>query len=84
MGQWTSPDAYAGNVHDPMSQKPFMYNRNNTYEYSDPSGNCIEDLCVGEVAAGSILLRFGPAIANQAATLGTAALSIASSLGFRL
>jgi YD repeat-containing protein len=37
-GQWTSPDAYAGDVHDPMSQKPYMWNRNNPYEYSDPSG----------------------------------------------
>ena len=37
-GQWTTPDAYAGDVHDPMSQKPFMWNRNNAYEYSDPSG----------------------------------------------
>jgi YD repeat-containing protein len=37
-GHWTSPDAYAGEVHDPMSQKPFMWNRNNPYAYSDPSG----------------------------------------------
>ncbi|HZY96613.1 MAG TPA: DUF6531 domain-containing protein [Candidatus Cybelea sp.] len=37
-GQWTTPDAYAGNVHDPMTQKPFMWDRNNPYDYSDPSG----------------------------------------------
>ncbi|HEY0382866.1 MAG TPA: hypothetical protein VGC72_11780, partial [Candidatus Elarobacter sp.] len=37
-GQWTTPDAYAGNAHDPMSQKPFMWDRNDPYEYSDPSG----------------------------------------------
>ncbi|MBV8369761.1 MAG: RHS repeat protein, partial [Candidatus Eremiobacteraeota bacterium] len=37
-GQWTTPDAYAGDVHDPMSQKPFMWDRNNPYNYSDPSG----------------------------------------------
>jgi hypothetical protein len=36
--QWTAPDAYAGDVHDPMSQKPFMWNRNNPLEYEDPSG----------------------------------------------
>ena len=36
--QWTSPDAYSGDVHDPMSQKPYMYNNNNPDEYSDPSG----------------------------------------------
>ena len=37
-GTWTTPDAYAGDVHDPMSQKAFMWDRNNPYEYSDPSG----------------------------------------------
>jgi hypothetical protein len=36
--QWTSPDAYAGDVHDPLSEKPYMLNRNNPYEYSDPTG----------------------------------------------
>ncbi|MDP9023802.1 MAG: hypothetical protein M3N13_00320, partial [Candidatus Eremiobacteraeota bacterium] len=38
VGQWNSPDAYAGEVHDPMSQKPFMWNRDNPYTYNDPSG----------------------------------------------
>ena len=37
-GSWTTPDAYSGNVHDPMSQKSYMWNRNNAIEYSDPSG----------------------------------------------
>ena len=36
--QWTTPDAYAGSVHDPASQKPYMYEGNNSYAYSDPSG----------------------------------------------
>ena len=38
MNQWTTPDAYAGDVHDPMSQKPYMWNGNNPVQYSDPSG----------------------------------------------
>jgi YD repeat-containing protein len=38
VGQWNTPDAYAGDVHDPMSQQPFMWNKNNPYAYSDPSG----------------------------------------------
>ncbi|MDP9024264.1 MAG: hypothetical protein M3N13_02665, partial [Candidatus Eremiobacteraeota bacterium] len=42
VGQWNTPDAYAGDVHDPMSQKPFMWNNNNPYAYSDPSGFIIE------------------------------------------
>ena len=37
-GQWSTPDAYAGDVHDPMSQKPYMWNRNNPLEYEDPTG----------------------------------------------
>jgi YD repeat-containing protein len=37
-GQWTTPDAYAGDIHDPASQKRFMWDRNNPYQYSDPSG----------------------------------------------
>ena len=54
-GQWLTPDAYAGNVHDPMSQKPFMWNNNNPVEYEDPSGYCGEDVCVGEVLAGGAI-----------------------------
>jgi YD repeat-containing protein len=37
-GQWLTPDAYAGDVRDPMSQKPFMWNGNNPVQFSDPSG----------------------------------------------
>ena len=38
LGHWTTPDAYSGTVHDPASQKPYMYERNNSYAYSDPTG----------------------------------------------
>jgi hypothetical protein len=38
VGQWNTPDAYAGEVHDPASQMPYMWNRNNPFAYSDPSG----------------------------------------------
>ncbi len=40
MNQWTTPDAYAGDVHDPMSQHPYMWNNNNPVQYADPSGYC--------------------------------------------
>jgi RHS repeat-associated protein len=36
--QWTSPDAYKGEVDDPMSQSPYVWNRNNPVKYADPSG----------------------------------------------
>jgi len=48
VGQWTAPDAYQGDVQDPASQRPYMYNNNNPYMYEDPSGYCAEDLCIGE------------------------------------
>jgi RHS repeat-associated protein len=37
-GQWLTPDPYAGDVSDPMSQKPFMWSNNNPVEFSDPTG----------------------------------------------
>jgi len=37
-GQWLTPDAYAGIVQDPMSQKPFIWNGNNPLQWSDPIG----------------------------------------------
>ena len=46
-GQWTTPDAFAGDVRDLMSQKPFMWNDNNPVEWSDPSGYC--PICVAVV-----------------------------------
>jgi len=36
--QWSSPDAYKGEVHDPMSQREYMWNNNNPISYSDPTG----------------------------------------------
>jgi len=65
LGSWTTPDAYAGDVHDPMSQKPYMWNRNNPVAYTDPSGYCIEDFCIGESLFGIALL-----LARQAAIHG--------------
>jgi RHS repeat-associated protein len=38
VGNWTTPDAYAGDVRDPMSQKSYVWNGNNPVSYSDPSG----------------------------------------------
>gem|GEM_PF-4910698 len=36
--QWSQPDAYKGTADDPMSQRAYMWNRNNPVAYSDPSG----------------------------------------------
>jgi RHS repeat-associated protein len=39
-GTWTSPDAYAGDVSDPISLQSYMWNGNNPIAFSDPSGFC--------------------------------------------
>jgi YD repeat-containing protein len=36
--QWLTPDAFAGDIHNPISQKPFIWNAGNPLTYSDPSG----------------------------------------------
>jgi hypothetical protein len=36
--QWTTPDAFAGVADDPRTQQPYMWNNNNPYSYSDPTG----------------------------------------------
>lgn len=36
--QWSEPDAFKGVVHDPMSQRQYMWNNNNPVSYQDPSG----------------------------------------------
>ena len=38
VGTWTTPDAYEGDIHDPMSQQKYMFNRNNGIDYSDGTG----------------------------------------------
>lgn len=37
-GTWTTPDAYKGEISDPMSQKSYVWNKNNPISYVDPSG----------------------------------------------
>jgi len=69
---WTTPDAYAGDVHDPASQKPYMYNRNNPLIYSDPSGFCVEnqDACMGGVDWDEVS-RFSNAMGNVTFLIAT-------------
>ncbi len=65
VGQWNTPDAYAGDVHDPMSQKPFMWNRNNPYQYHDPTGYCVGVLtlpCAAGVAIETGITAAGAAL----------------------
>ncbi|HVS45352.1 MAG TPA: DUF6531 domain-containing protein [Verrucomicrobiae bacterium] len=38
VGNWTTPDAYSGDLDDPATQKSYMWDGNNPVSYSDPSG----------------------------------------------
>lgn len=40
LSTWSTPDAYQGEIGDPMSQHAYMWNRNNSFAYADPSGYC--------------------------------------------
>lgn len=42
-GQWTTPDALAGVLDDPVSQNAYLWAGNNPLEFSDPSGYSDED-----------------------------------------
>jgi YD repeat-containing protein len=57
-GVWNSPDAYRGHVHDPMSQKPYIWNRNNPYKFSDPSGYAASASAVGTDVTIDIQVTF--------------------------
>jgi hypothetical protein len=69
MNQWTTPDAYSGDVHDPMSQHPYMWNSNNPVQYSDPSGyvvdlNLIQDVApdLGQKVTNAVVSAVGTAV----------------------
>lgn len=70
--QWTTPDAYKGDVRDPMSQRGYMWNDNNPIAYSDPSGY---SACSGVVSCG---IDFGiKAITEGAKTISRGAIAVA-------
>jgi RHS repeat-associated protein len=55
-GIWTTRDAYAGDVHYPMSQKSYMWNNNNPIAYSDPTGYCPQCAAGGLAVAADVLI----------------------------
>ena len=46
-GQWMTPDAFGGELADPVSQKSYVWNSNNPVINMDPSGYCNNGTCVG-------------------------------------
>jgi hypothetical protein len=69
-GQWVSPDAYTGDVHDPMSQRAYVWNGANPVVFADPSGYGVGPLAIicawvlsnaPEIVAGGVALLEGSA-----------------------
>ena len=57
---------------DPQQQNSYSYSRGNPITMKDPSGKCLEDLCVGEVMlAGMLLSTYAPQISSFAQGLLT-------------
>jgi RHS repeat-associated protein len=80
MNQWTTPDAYSGEVHDPMSQHPYMWNSNNPVDYQDPTGYCSiaePASCLAAVANAVKSVAQSPATAAVAKTIGKVAATTA-------
>ncbi|MBI5224542.1 RHS repeat-associated core domain-containing protein [Candidatus Micrarchaeota archaeon] len=61
IGQFTQPDTIIPNPYDPQSLNRYSYVLNNPYKYTDPTGHCAEDACVGEaiIAGAGIGALFG-------------------------
>jgi hypothetical protein len=53
--QWNEPDPYSGEVGDPLSEQPYMWDRNNPIAYSDPTGfdaSCPTPNSSGQASSG--------------------------------
>jgi hypothetical protein len=76
--QWQSPDAVSGSIHDPTSQMPFVFERNNSIAYADPTGYDVGGALFQNAgqSLGAALAAIGGAIggAVSGATLAGAAL----------
>ncbi len=86
VGGWSVPDAYDGELHDPMSQRSYMYDGNNSTTYSDPTGfspiiHESEDEIGGEVAVTSYPTIWHPREDDLADTEGQDELQITQNAG---
>jgi RHS repeat-associated protein len=70
LGRFISEDTYKGSLWNPQSQNGYSYVANNPLRYTDHSGHCLEDLCIGEVAGLLWLLRLGMAASAVGAGIG--------------
>ena len=55
LGRFTQPDVITAG--GPQGLNRYSYVNNNPTNFIDPSGHCIEDLCIGEVIIGIALLE---------------------------
>jgi RHS repeat-associated protein len=61
--RFTSRDPNPGGLQTPLSQNAYQYAYDNPINMSDPSGRCLEDLCIGEtIIIGSVLSAAAPVL----------------------
>lgn len=53
-GMWTSPDAYGGELSDPASQEPYMWEGDNPELFTDPNGFCTQRQVGQQVATQQV------------------------------
>jgi RHS repeat-associated protein len=52
VGRFINEDSYEGQLNNPLSLNQYTYVQNNPSRYTDSSGHCIWDLCIGEISLG--------------------------------
>ena len=89
-GRFLTADSFGGMASNPQSLNRYGYAEGNPIENTDPSGHCLEDLCIGEafavaamvsiVAPGAVqfLQDFGPEVYD---TIAAGVSSLAASNG---
>jgi RHS repeat-associated protein len=64
-GRFLNQDAYLGDINTPPSLHRYLYAYANPTVYTDPSGHCVWDFCIAEIALGAVIVAEGRAIVDQ-------------------
>jgi len=67
-GRFASEDPLAGSAALPQTQNPYAYAVNDPVGFSDPSGTCIWDLCIGEALLVLAIIGIVAAVATHHAS----------------
>ncbi len=69
--EFQQPDTLVSEPYNPQTLNRYAYAQDNPIRYNDPSGHCIEDLCIGEIfLAVAALVAAAPEIDDFVSTEG--------------